>query len=237
MHSRIEEIQLNSRKIITGYANVYFVILSFILIYIFNTAQVFAVSFAVFTALSVYSAGTSYLKFMKLPALFVFPALLVIAFITPGERFFWVFSREGVEIAFKTFLRTYASLSLMVYLMITTSIPELLSALRKLKFPEFGVEMMSLIYRTIQIFVDEIMRLERSGESRHGFSGKRNMIKTSALIGHAMFIKSMDRAEKLSMAMDSRCYSGKIPETSSESSGSVYAMAVIASIIAVGVIS
>ncbi len=236
MHRTIEEIQLNSKKIITGSANVYFVIASFILIYVFNSIPVFAITLVIFFLLSIYSAGMSYLRFMKIPALFVFPALFVIAYITPGERVFWVLSREGIELAFKTFFRTYASLSIMIYLIITTSIPEMLFSLKKLKLPEFGVEMMSLIYRTIQIFVDELIRLERSAESRLGFFGRKNMLKTSALLGYSMFIKSMDRAEKLNMAMESRCYNGKIPNPSNSSSGIFYALSIIAIIATAGVI-
>ena len=124
----------------------------------------------------------------------------------------------------------------MVYLTITTSIPEMLYALKKIKLPEFVAEMMSLVYRTIQIFLDELMRLERSAESRLGFHGRRNMLRTSALLGYSMFIKSMERAEKLNMAMESRCYSGKMPMPSSRSSGTGYAVAVTAVIIAIGVI-
>ena len=236
MHKTIEEIQMRSRKIITGPANVYLVILTFILIYIFNSIAVFAAAMTVFSLLSLHSSGTSYLKFMRVPAIFIIPALLVIAFITPGEKLFWIFSREGVVLAFKTFFRVYASLSVMMYLVITTSIPEILHALKKIRLPEFLAEMMSLVYRTIQIFVDELIRLERSADSRLGFLGKRNMLRTSALLGYSMFIKSMNRAEKLNMAMESRCYSGKIPAPSNNSSGAVYAFAVIAVIFATGVI-
>ncbi len=237
MHRTIEEIQLKSKKIVTGVANVYFVIISFILIYIFNSITVFAVALTLFFLISIYSSGLNYLRFMKLPTLFIIPALFVIAFITPGEKIFLVFSREGIDLAFKTFLRTYASLSIMVYLIVTTSIPEMLFALRKLRLPDFVAEIMTLIYRTIQIFVDELMRLERSAESRLGFYGRKNMLRTSALLGYSMFIKSMERAEKLNMAMESRCYNGKIPNPSNKSSGIGYALVVIAAIIAAGVIS
>ena len=236
MHPTVEEIQIKSRKIVSGIANVYFVIFSFILVYLFNSIPVFAVSLAIFITISLYSAGLDYLKFMKIPSLFLLPALFVITLITPGDKLFWIFSKDGLYLAFKTFLRTYTSLSMMVYLISTTTIPELLYALQKLKLPEFVAEMMTLIYRTIQIFVDELMRLERSAESRLGFFGRKNMLKTSALLGYSMFIKSMDRAEKLNMAMESRCYNGKIPNPSNSSSGIFYALTIIAIIATAGVI-
>ncbi len=236
MHRTIEEIQLKSKKVVTGAANVYLVMVSFILIYIFNSVSVFAITLMMFSLLSLHSSGMDYLRLMKLPALFIIPALMVIAFITPGEELFWIFTEEGVNLAFKTFFRTYASLSIMVYLITTTSVPEILFALKKLRLPEFVVEMMSLIYRTIQIFLDELIRLERSADSRLGFSGKKNMLKTSALLAHSMFVKSMERAEKLNMAMESRCYSGKIPEPSSSSSGVGYVLLVVTVIAASGVI-
>jgi len=236
MHQTIEEIQVKSRKVVKGSMNVYFVMISFTLVYFFNSVPVFVVAFFAFTILSIYSAGRDYLKFMKVPSLFIIPALAVIAFITPGEKTFIIFSREGIYLAFKTFLRAYTSLSIMIYLITTTSIPDLLQSLRKIRLPEFVAEMMTLIYRAIQIFVDELIRLERSAESRLGFYGKRNMLRTSAMIGYSMFIKSMERAEKLNMAMESRCYSGKIPNPSQKSSGTFYALTVIALIVITGVI-
>ncbi|MBE8538865.1 cobalt ECF transporter T component CbiQ [Geoglobus acetivorans] len=236
MHETLEEIQADSRKLIEGQVNVYFVIFSFILLYAFNKTPVFLLAFLIFSALSLYSTGFSYFRFLRVPSYFIVPALFVIAVITPGEHLVWLFSREGVETAFRTFLRTYSSLSLMFYLIFTTSIPELLSALKKLRLPDFVVEMMSLIYRSIQIFLDELFRLETSAESRLGFANRKSFVRTAALIGYSMFVKSLDRAEKLDMAMEARCYSGKVPVVSGRNKGTVHALVVISLLTLAGVV-
>lgn len=236
MHETVEEIQVKSRKIIEGYFNVYLVLSSFILIYVFNKPQIFLLAFLIFSALSFYSAGFEYLRFIKATFYFTIPGLFVIAVLTPGEKLIWLVSREGLERAFITFLRAYSSFSLMLYLIFTTGIPELLSALKKMKLPEFVVEIMALIYRSIQIFIDEVMRLERSADSRLGFFGKKNFVKTSALIGYSMFLRSMERVEKLNMAMESRCYSGKMPAVTEKNRGLAYTIAILSAIVFSGVV-
>lgn len=223
MHETLEELQMTSKKHIRGDLKVYFSFFTLIFILLANKISVHITAFLIFSILSIYSIGWYYLKLLKIPTYFLLPSLLIIAFFIPGKSVDMAFpfkpTKEGLTLAFHTALRAYASLSILFYMVLTTTIPEIFAALKRLKLPSFVIELSLLIYRAIQILMDELSRLDKSANSRLGYSSKRTFINTASLLGYSLFIKSLERAEKMNLAMEARCYSGKMPIMKEKSSG------------------
>jgi len=223
MHETLEELQMSSKKHIQGDLKVYFSFFTLFFVLVSNKISVHIATFLIFSVLSIHSIGWYYLKLLKVPTYFLLPSSFIIAFFIPGRSIDIPFllkpTEEGLILAFHTTLRAYASLSILFYMILTTTIPEIFTALKRIKLPNFVIEISLLIYRTIQILMDELSRLDKSASSRLGYSSRRAFINTASLLGYSLFIKSLERAEKMNLAMEARCYSGKMPVMNRKSSG------------------
>lgn len=242
MHGTLEEIQTVSKKIIQGDLRVYFSLLSLFFVIISGKLAVHITAFLTFSALSLHAAERYYFKVIKIPAYFLISSMLILTFFIPGKPVFEVpllslaVSGNGLKTAAITAARAFASLSVLSYLVLTTTIPEVFSALKRLRMPDFVVEIALLMYRAIQILMDEIMRLDRAAASRLGYASKRAFVNTAALLSYSLFVKSLIRAEKLDNAMEARCYQGVMPVLERPNSGHGYACLVLLLLIAAWVV-
>ena len=234
MHETFETIQMNSKKVVKGDLRVFFALTSLFLTVLSQNIHTYLLSLVIFSILSYHAAGKVYLKILRIPMYFLLPSLFVILIVTSGEVVFkfWIFeiSKEGINLAVTTGLRAFASLSVLLYLILTTTIPEFVSALRKLRLPEFIVEIAVLIYRCIQILLDEAERLNNAATSRLGYVSRRRFVSTVALLTYSIFLKSLSRSEKMERSMNARCYSGKMPVKSEENSGWIIVISVLLTI-------
>jgi cobalt/nickel transport system permease protein len=222
MHETLEIVQMRSRKIIDGNLKVYLALSSLFLVLVLGKfSQILAV--VIFSVLCIYADWKAYLRIIRVPAFFLLGAMAVILFTIDGKVLasFWIFriTEESTGIAFSVLLRSTASLSILSFLIMTTSIPEFITALSKLKIPKFVVEMLMLVYRAIQILFEEISRLDTAASSRLGFLGFRNMIRTASLLAFSAFMKSLKRSEIMEEALESRCYRGCYPLLDSRTEG------------------
>ena len=233
MHETLEEVQTVSRKIVDGDLRVYFSLFSLFFVVLSGKLSVHLVAFLIFSAMSIHAAGRHYLRVIRIPSFFLIPGIVILMLFIPGRSIleFQILplrvTDKGLEIAMVTAARAFASLSVLAYLILTTNIPEIFSALKRLKLPDFVVETALLMYRAIQILMDEAARLDRAASSRLGYISKRAFINTAALISYSLFIKSLVRAEKLDNAMESRCYRGEMPVMQNKSSGYGYVLLVL----------
>ena len=238
MHETLEEVQTSSRKVIEGNLRVYFSLLSLFFVVFSGKPAVYIAAFLMFSALSLHAAGRYYLRVIRIPSFFLASSMLVLVFFIPGEALIRLpfiplsITDRGLEIASLTAARALASLSVLAYLILTTTVPEVFSALKRTKLPDFVVETALLMYRAIQILMDEATRLDRAASSRLGYVSRKAFVNTAALLSYSLFIKSLIRAEKLDSAMESRCYRGTMPVMRCRSSGYRYASSVLLALIA-----
>ncbi len=237
MRETLEKVQVESRKVVDGYVKVYFAFISLLLTILLNQkAQIAAI--IIFSTLSLHAAGRYYLKLLKVPLSFLIAGIAVILVTIDGKPILelWIFqiTDKSLNTAISVLLRSLASLSILFYLIITTSIPELVSALKKLKLPDFAVEILLLVYRTVQTLFDEAERLDRAASSRLGYASFKSFLKTTSMLAYSLFIKSLSRAEKLNVAMAARCYAGEFPVLEVENRGLNLAIAVMLTIIFLG---
>ncbi len=203
-----------SRKIVEGDINVYFSFISLILTVSTSKVSLHILSFFIFLGMGVYANWRTYLKLLKPPMFFLIPSIAVLMFVS------------GLEVAGDTFLRAIASITILFYLVMTSTLPEICTALKKLKLPEIVVELFMLIYRAIQSLYEELERTEHAAKSRLGFIDRRAMFRTASLLSCQLFLRSLRRAEIMDKAMEARCYNGEMPTFNKRTRNAYFAVAI-----------
>jgi len=179
--------------------------------------------FACVIGASLFLYGSS----MRPPRMLMLLFLYAIVFITIGAFIFMIvmpgeaiaslkilgltvnFTDNGVSFAILIFARATAALFLMFSFAVSTPVPHLAGALRKLRLPAAFVEMMVLIYRYTFLLMESAEKMHLAAECRFGYSGyKRSMSTTSKLV-MGVFLRSLDVAEKGQTALQSRNYKGE----------------------------
>lgn len=160
-------------------------------------------------------------KLLLVPLSFVIIGIIpIIISVTTSEHDFIVqISYWGLKIgvssanlmtAAKLLFRTTASICCLYFLALTTPLIEITSILRKLKLPAVFIEFMNLIYRLLFILLDTAHQIRISQLSRGGYSSIKSTFTSLAYLGSNLLVKAYYRAKKLSLALKSRGYKGRI---------------------------
>lgn len=116
---------------------------------------------------------------------------------------------EGIEYGLLIFSRVFASASVLILLMLTTSENELLESMRYFGVPGTMTEISSFMSRYIRTFSNEGNKLKLAQESRCGFSGnagfKKRMHNIASICG-LLVVRAFARSEEVYRAMLSRCW-------------------------------
>lgn len=114
---------------------------------------------------------------------------------------------EGIEYGLLIFSRVFASASVLILLMLTTSENELLDSMRYFGVPGTMVEISSFMSRYIRTFSSEGRKLKLAQASRCGFSSNANFTKRMhniASICGALIVRAFARSDEVYRAMLSR---------------------------------
>lgn len=237
-HTSIEQIQVTSSPRVEGRLNAYFALSALVLVIAAPSRLAYAGALACFVGLGIDAAGREYLQVVRLPVYFLLPSLGLVALFTSGPTAVSVgplaISSTGIDRALTTGLRSIGSVTILGYLVVTTTIPQLFGALRSLRCPRFVIDVSLLTYRAIQILFDELARLELAATARLGFRTRRTSLKTSKALAFSLFLKSMSRADTLDDAMMARAYDGELPTPATTSQGHSYVAGVLAVIALTG---
>jgi cobalt/nickel transport system permease protein len=120
--------------------------------------------------------------------------------------------RDLGNIAFKSWVSVQAA-SLLVF---TTRFHDLVHGLEQLRVPTLFVAVMSLMYRYMAVLTGESSRMMRARESRtdHVPGAKRpSVIWRAKQVGNmvgALFLRSLERSERVYLAMQARGYHGRM---------------------------
>jgi cobalt/nickel transport system permease protein len=114
-------------------------------------------------------------------------------------------------ISFLSILLKFAlTVSAALLLIATTSFPGVCHALRRLGFPALFVSQLLFLYRYLFVLMEEAMRIIRAREMRSFGTGSTGIKVSARLIG-ILFLRTVDRAERIYYAMLSRGFQGDIP--------------------------
>ncbi|MCK9227979.1 MAG: cobalt ECF transporter T component CbiQ [Syntrophorhabdaceae bacterium] len=127
-----------------------------------------------------------------------------------------VFIFQGLAISvgwlsfFSILIRFTLTVSTTLLLIATTSFPGVCHGLRQLGLPSLFVSQLSFLYRYIFVLMEETMRIVRARNMRsYGERGKDMRILVR--IAGMLFIRTVERAERIYSAMLSRGFQGDMP--------------------------
>jgi len=124
--------------------------------------------------------------------------------------------REGFDLGLTLLARIAGSISILLFLSVTTPVHELGYALIWLRMPRVIVEILLLTYRYLFVLWEEGTRIRQAQALRLGYPEWRNIngwklaVKSTCALMGMVFIRSYDRAESTFSAMQVRAYNGNI---------------------------
>lgn len=160
-----------------------------------------------------------YLKLLLAPLGFAFTGVIIIAFFSGSghellsfELIGYPFSvkADGLELALLVLSRSLSGMCCLYFLSLTTPMIELFAVLKASRLPESFIELSMLIYRYIFVFLDMALSIRYAQTVRLGYSNFRRSIHSMGMLGSTLFIRTWEQGDKLFLAMNSRCYDGKM---------------------------
>ncbi|MDR0509431.1 MAG: cobalt ECF transporter T component CbiQ [Candidatus Methanoplasma sp.] len=225
-----------------------FLILSLLVLDIISkSVWMSAFAFAVGLVLFLYA---SYLRPPKvLMLLFIYAQVLIIisAFVfmvvTPGATVasVWIgmtvnITDAGVSFGILIYARATAALLLLYSFAVSTPVPRLAEALRKLRFPDVFVELMILIYRYTFLLMETAEKMHLAAECKFGYSGYRKSMSTTSKLAVGIFMRSLETAERGQVTLQCRNYRGEFKSLSSYNKQNKTATVLCASIVCIAVV-
>jgi cobalt/nickel transport system permease protein len=110
---------------------------------------------------------------------------------------------------FSILLKFFLTMCSALLLISTTSFPGICHALRKLRIPEIFISQLLFLYRYIFVLIEETLRMVRARDLRSFGKRGQGMKVFINLIG-TLFMRTVERADRIYNAMLSRGFSGTI---------------------------
>ncbi|HON58105.1 MAG TPA: cobalt ECF transporter T component CbiQ [Smithella sp.] len=148
--------------------------------------------------------------------LFVSPFAVFIGIFNPlldsaQVAIFKDFSVSAGWLSFVSILLKFAlTVSTALLLIATTSFPGVCHALRRLGLPAIFVSQLLFLYRYLFVLMEETMRIVRARNMR-SFDGRGEGVKIFVRLTGTLFLRAVERAERVYHAMLSRGFEGDMP--------------------------
>lgn len=150
-------------------------------------------------------------------------AAVALPFTVPGEVIGhlplvnWAVTMEGLERAGSIVVKSWISVQAAILLVMTTSLPDLMWALRSLRVPQPLVAIVSFMYRYLYVLADEASRLLRAraarSAARPGQRAGNTLFWRGRVAGYmvgSLMLRSFERSERIYQAMAARGYAGEL---------------------------
>lgn len=129
-------------------------------------------------------------------------------------------SPEGIERCASILIKSWLSILTAIILTGTTTFQDLISGFRKFHVPLVLVSIIEMMWRYLFIMVDEVTRLlrarnSRSSISQNGHNTGGSILWRASVTGNmagSLFLRSIERSERVYAAMLSRGYNGELLE-------------------------
>jgi len=156
-----------------------------------------------------------YLKLMLLPLAFLLLGTVTVAIneVRDPADMLWGMpvaaltvgiTGKSLNTAATLFLRALAAVSCLYFLSLTTPLVEIISVLRKLRFPELFLELMSLVYRYIFVLLETAEKIYTSQSARLGYADLRKGYQSTGQLAASLFIRSYRRYLDLYTTLEAR---------------------------------
>jgi cobalt/nickel transport system permease protein len=134
------------------------------------------------------------------------------------------YSLEGVGRFASIALKSWISIQATILLAATTRFPDLLIALQQLRVPKLFIAIFGLMWRYLFVISEEVARMLRARTSRsavvpgsqHGGGTVFWRARTTGGMAGSLFLRSLERSDRVYAAMLSRGYTGELPASDTQ---------------------
>jgi cobalt/nickel transport system permease protein len=178
-----------------------------------------ALSLSLATVLLAKIPARIYLQLLLLPFSFAGLSAAVVAFMhgsgdvllsLPILGYSLGIREDGGLLALLLIARTLGGMCSLFFLSLTTPMIEIFAIFESLHMPQSVIELSMMIYRYIFVFLDQAAMIHNAQVMRLGDAGVRNRLQSFAMLCAVLFLRSWEQGERLIVAMDARCYDGKL---------------------------
>jgi cobalt/nickel transport system permease protein len=120
-------------------------------------------------------------------------------------------SEAGLWAAWNIVVKGTIGVAASIVLASTTTIPQILAGLERLRVPRVVVAITAFMIRYGDVIGDEVHRMSIARQSRGGRGGRLGQVRVLASTAGALFVRSYERGERVYLAMESRGYAGTMP--------------------------
>jgi cobalt/nickel transport system permease protein len=174
----------------------------------------YAIVLALLVGLSRLSPGYFFKRLLVVIPFVVVVAVFVPFFGRAGSGGYSVgtlhLSTDGLAVLWNVVAKATLSVSSMIILAGTTSFPEMLEGLQRLRVPRVFVLIVSFMYRYSFVFADELERMQKAMAARNYRARWLWNVPTLGHVLASLFLRSFNRGERVYVAMLSRGYDGRI---------------------------
>ncbi|WP_200804889.1 cobalt ECF transporter T component CbiQ [Anaerosalibacter sp. Marseille-P3206] len=161
----------------------------------------------------------NYLKLYLIPSVFLIISILTILIskssldvfiwsIRIGKSFIGIKSESLNEVII-IIARVFASISSTFFIALTIPINQLIVVFKKLRVPGNVVELIILIYRSIFIFLEEMMEIYNIQEMKFGYCGMKNSYRSLGLLIKCLFVRVLQKYEDMVISLETKLYDGE----------------------------
>jgi cobalt/nickel transport system permease protein len=157
-------------------------------------------------------------------------AAVTVIFTTPGAAWFqaslgpWLITATGPGVVrfLSIVIKSWLSVQAAILLSATTSFPDLLVAMRAVHIPRLLVAIFAMMWRYLFVLSDEALRLMRARDARSASDGAIDGAhrrsggslawrgKVTGGMAGSLFVRSLERGERIHAAMTARGYDGEV---------------------------
>ena len=123
---------------------------------------------------------------------------------------------SSLQIAFSTMTVSLSAVCCLYFMALTTPMVELLYVFQLFKLPDAIIELMSLIYRLIFVFIDTAFNIYYAQQARYGHSSFKKSITSFALLFANLWGKAFFKSKNLLQSLESRGFDGNLKVLSPE---------------------
>lgn len=183
------------------------------------------------TLLVVRAPARSYLTLMAGPLAFLaFGLVPLLVTVSVGGP--WLLrlglAAGGPELALRVGLRTLAGTSCLLFLALSTPVPQLLGVLRRLHIPAVVTEVALLIYRYIWVFLDTVESIRMAQSSRLGYRSFSRSYRSLAMLAAAFFTQTLERARAMDHGLQARNWQGELRVLEDAAGATLFGVSLVA---------
>lgn len=137
---------------------------------------------------------------------------------------------DGIELALRVTARSLAAVSCLLFLSMSTPMPQILGVLRAVRTPAVVTEVALLIYRDIWVFIDTVGGIRMAQASRLGYRTLRSSYRSLAMLGASFFGQALQRARAMDHGLQARNWQGELRVLDDAAAVSLAGLAVVVTV-------